>query len=165
MTTDSEATEGAGHEVTLSRRIDASPERVWQVLTDLKHAPDVLSGVVSVELLTDGPYAVGTRWRETRSMMGRKATEEMWVVDSDPHRRTEVAASSGGADYRTVFTLTPAGEATELTMVFGAHTPEPTGVQKLLLKAFGNLGVKVTRKVMETDLADIASAAERSGEP
>lgn len=153
---------GSGHELTLSRRIEAPPSRVWQVLTDLKHAPQVLSGVRSVELLTDGPYAVGTRWRETRTMMGRTVTEEMWVVDSDPHRRTEVAASSGGADYRTVFTLSPDGEGTSLTMHFSAHTPDPTGVQKVLWKAFGALGLRATRKAMETDLADIAAAAERS---
>src|SRR5690606_16565810 len=69
--------------------------------------PEVLRNVTRVERMTDGPYAVGTRWRETRRMMGREETEEMWVAESDPLRRTVVAASSGGAEYRTTFELEP----------------------------------------------------------
>jgi hypothetical protein len=132
---------------------------VWEVVTDIRRAPEVLSGVVSVELMTDGPYALGTRWRETRRMLGRETTEEMWVVANDPGRRTEVAASSSGTDYRTVFTLTPDDGATELTVTFSGRTPEPSAVQRLTEKVFGRLGTAVVRKVLEQDLADIAAAS------
>lgn len=154
----------AGHTLTLTRLVHASPHLVWAVLTDLDRATEVLRNVTRVERMTDGPYAVGTRWRETRRMMGREETEEMWVAESDPLRRTVVAASSGGAEYRTTFELEPQPDgSTLLRYTFRAETPDPSGVQKLLWAVFGRLGARVTRKVMEQDLEDIAGAAEGMG--
>ncbi len=150
-----------GHQLTVGRRIEATPAQVWSVITDLDRAEQVLSGVSRVQLMTDGPYAVGTRWRETRRMFGREATLEMWVADNDPLRRTVVEASSGATDYRTEFTLTPVGErATALSLAFGVETPDPGAVQKLLWRVAGGLGAKATRKALEQDLDDIAAAAE-----
>lgn len=154
----------SGHTVSLTRAVQAAPDRVWAVLTDLERAPEVLRHVTRVERMTDGPYAVGTRWRETRKVMGKEGTEEMWVAENDPLRRTVIAASSGGTDYRTTFELDPRGEqATALHYTFEAETPDPSGVQKLLWAVFGRLGERATRKMMEQDLDDIATAAERLG--
>src|SRR5690606_20498281 len=61
---------GMAHEVTLSRRVAAPPEAVWEVLTDLDQAARRLTQVTDLHVISDGPYAVGTRWRETRRMMG-----------------------------------------------------------------------------------------------
>lgn len=153
-----------GHDLTLTRVVHASPVRVWAVLTDLDRAPEVLGGVTRVERMTDGPYAVGTRWRETRRMMGRETTEEMWVTENDPLRRTVVAASAKGTDYRTEFQLTPEGEGdTVLRYTFRAETSNPSTAQKVLWKVLGGLGRRATAKAMEKDLDDIAAAAEKMG--
>lgn len=151
-------------ELTVSRVITASPERVWAVLTDLDHAAQTLSGVTSVQLMTDGPYAVGTRWRETRTMLGRSATEEMWVAECDPLRRTEVRAESGGAQFVTTFTLEPRdnGTRTELTMRFAADASAVSGLQSMMMKVLGPLAARATQKALEQDLTDIAAAAEKS---
>ena len=122
------------NEITLSRIIEAPPARVWQVLTDLDHAAETLSGVLRVEVLTDGPYALGTRWRETRKMFGREASEELWVADNDPLRRTQVRASSGGVDYVTEFVLTPVtepGAAAHPTQAGHTEPPSQTGHTEL----------------------------------
>ena len=149
-------------EITLTRVISASPERVWEVLTDLEHAAQTLSGVTSVQLMTDGPYAVGTRWRETRTMFGRSATEEMWVAECDPLRRTEVRAESGGVAFVTQFQLMllTDGTETELSMRFAADTTKSSGLQSVAMKMFGRFAARASRKSLEQDLADIAAAAE-----
>lgn len=149
-------------EITVSRVIDASPARVWEVLTDLDRAAETLSGVTSVQRMTDGPYAVGTRWRETRTMFGRESTEEMWVAAADPWRQTEVRSRSGGADYVTEFTLTPRDDEAraELTVRFAGEMSDPSLVQKVLMRAFEGVALRATRKALEQDLADIAAAAE-----
>ena len=54
------------NEIHLSREIDASPEAVWQVLTDIDHAADTLTGVSRIDRVSGAGYDVGTRWRETR---------------------------------------------------------------------------------------------------
>ncbi|MCE0487490.1 SRPBCC family protein [Ornithinimicrobium sediminis] len=149
------------HSLTVRRTVHAPVEQVWAVLTDLDHAEERLTNVTGVRVLTDGPYAVGTRWRETRKMLGVETTEEMWVAENDPLRSTVIEASSGGTDYRTVFTLKPLGErSTELTMQFsGENGDAPTGVRKALGKAMGSLGLRLTRRTIERDLDDIAAAA------
>lgn len=71
------------HSITLSRTVNASPEQVWCVFTYIPAAADTLSGVEGIEMLSEPPYGVGTRWRETRTMFGKKATEEMWVTGAE----------------------------------------------------------------------------------
>ncbi|MCS6711578.1 SRPBCC family protein [Brachybacterium sp. EF45031] len=149
-------------DVRRERLIAARPEVVWSVLTDLENATTFLSGVESVEVLTPGPYAVGTRWRETRSMLGMRGTEEMQVVEVDAPHRTTVTAAHKGTQYRSEFLLEPVpGDQTKLTTVFGASSPARTGALAMVGRALGALGMRVTTKAMDTDLADIAAEAER----
>ena len=93
------------HTPTITKHINASPDKVWAVISDIPGSASTLSGVDSVQLLTDGPYGEGTRWKETRTMMGRSETVEMWVAQADPTRSTTVKALQGGADYTSRFTL------------------------------------------------------------
>ncbi|CAM3136830.1 SRPBCC family protein [Prescottella defluvii] len=149
------------NEVHLSREIDASPEAVWRVLTDIDHTADTLTGVSRIERVAGTGYDVGTRWRETRRMMGKEATEEMWVSEVDPPRRTVVEATSSGTAYRTTFELTGRDGRTDLTMTFSARPDNPTLFTRLMTLLFGRLGMRVTTKVMTQDLDDIAARAER----
>jgi carbon monoxide dehydrogenase subunit G len=71
------------HSTSLSQHIQAPPEKVWSVITDIPGSAATLSGVESVQLLTDGPYGEGTRWKETRKMFGRAETVEMWVAEAE----------------------------------------------------------------------------------
>ena len=151
-----------GHRIELQRTVQAPVERVWDVLTDVAHADQILSGVTKVEPITEEPYRVGTRWRETRRMFGRDATEQVHVTVAEPPTRTVVEADSGGVHYVTEFTLArSAGDATRLAMSFTAVQAHANPVQKALWRLFGRLGAKATEKVMAKDLKDIAAGAER----
>ncbi|MFC7448955.1 SRPBCC family protein [Rhodococcus daqingensis] len=148
------------NEIQLTQHVAAPPAKVWSVLTDLDAAPTTLTGIISVERVSGEGYAVGTRWRETRKMLGKEATEEMWVAEVEPERRTVVRANSRGADYTTSFTLTPSGDGTDLSMTFTADADKSSFLAKLMMKVLGGLGAKATAKMMTQDLRDIAAAAE-----
>ncbi|WP_406263250.1 SRPBCC family protein [Streptomyces sp. NBC_00191] len=150
--------------VVVERVIRASPERVWEALTDLQGTERVLSGVERIEVLTEGGFAVGTRWRETRRMLGKEATEEMYVTASEPPERFVVEADSQGAHYVTEFALLTAGpEATTVRMTFSAVPPG--GFRGLLAKLLGGLGVRAVSRAIAKDLDDVAAAVEsRSGQ-
>jgi uncharacterized membrane protein len=172
------------NETVVERRIQAPADRVWQALTDLGGMPGLLSGVDRVEVLTEGPFAVGTRWRETRRMLGRKATEEMYVTACEEPSRYVAEADAQGIHYVTEFRLTPektagetaeeaagepAGEAekpkdtTLVRMVFSSRPP--SGFTGLLAKAFGPIGARAVAKAVEKDLADVAAAVEPTAPP
>ncbi|WP_338672372.1 SRPBCC family protein [Streptomyces sp. SCSIO 30461] len=151
--------------VSVEQRIAAPAAHVWEAMTDLRGMDRVLSGVERVEVLTDGPFREGTRWRETRRMLGKEATEEMYVTASEPPGRYVVEADSQGAHYVSEFTLQPLGpETTVVRMTFSAVPPG--GAMGLLAKVLGGLGARAVRKAIARDLADIAAAVEgrRSGE-
>ncbi len=153
----------ASHKIVLSRETTAAPDRVWSVLTDLESAPETLSGVVSVEVLTEGPYRVGTRWRETRSMVGRKETQEMSVTAVQPLQSTRIEAAASGVEYVTTFDLEPLHPGTRLTMRFEGVQPEANALQRATWAVMGPIGLRITRKVMVGDLDEIVTAAERQG--
>jgi len=149
-----------GHQIEITRDVAASPEAVWTVLTDVHHAAETLTSVTRVEVLTDGPYAVGTRWRETRTMFGKEATEELWVTEVEAPRRTTVEGDSSGVHYVTVFTLSPLPTGTRLAMVFSGEQENPSMLHKAAWVLFGRMGLKASAKMMTRDLEDIAARAE-----
>jgi carbon monoxide dehydrogenase subunit G len=152
----------AGRELTVSRVVHASPEEVWQVLTDLEGAPETLRGVSRVEVLEGSTYDVGTRWAETRRILGKEETQTMEVTGCDPPHRTVVESRSAGVLYRTMFSLEPAEDGTLLTVCFGASHPDPTLLQRVTVAVFGRVGEALTSRLLAQDLEDIAARAESS---
>ncbi|MFF0479278.1 SRPBCC family protein [Streptomyces sp. NPDC004284] len=149
--------------VVVERRVAASPGRVWESITDLRDMPRVLSGVDRVEVLTEGVFDVGTRWRETRRMLGKEATEEMTVTECEPPDRYVTVADSHGMHYVSELTLTPDGTgATTLRMAFSARPAAgraPGPVARLLAR----FGAKAVARALTKDLSDIAAAVESRG--
>jgi carbon monoxide dehydrogenase subunit G len=144
--------------MTVSRHVDAPPERVWAVLTDLEHAPDVIRAIDAVEVHTGPGFGVGTRWTETRTMMGRTASETMEVTAVDPGRSYVVEAASGGTRYRSEFDVVPDGGGTQLTMTFAG---QPSGLgTRLMAATIGRLFATATRRALAADLDDVAQASE-----
>lgn len=148
------------HSTSLTQHVNASPDKVWAVISDIPGSAGTLSSVESIQMISEGPYGEGTRWKETRSMLGRRETVEMWVAEADPLRSTTVKALQGGADYTSRFTLAEREGGTDLTLTFGAEVLRPTVVSKVMMALFGKIGMNVTRKALAKDLAEIAAKAE-----
>ncbi|MER5928712.1 SRPBCC family protein [Streptomyces sp. NPDC002054] len=147
-------------EVSVEREIAAPADVVWQALTDLESMPLVLSGVDAVEVLTPGPFRVGTRWRETRRMFGKSATEEMWVTVCEAPERYVTEADNAGMRYVAEFRLTERGPGrTAVRMTFSAQ-PQAGGKLPLLARLLGGLGTRAVAKAIAKDLADVAASVE-----
>ena len=144
----------------VSREVSVPANAVWTIMTDLENAADTISAIQSIEILSEPQaFDVGTRWRETRTMFGRQATEEMWVTNVDPGTSYVVEAESNGARYTTIMKVVGTGEhSSRISMNFGA---EPTGTMaKVMGATVGKLFENATRKALAQDLDDIAAAAE-----
>jgi carbon monoxide dehydrogenase subunit G len=143
--------------VTVTRHINAPVDRVEALFTDLEHAADHITGIKRVEMLTEGPFGVGTRWKETRVMFGKEATEEMEITEYVPGDHYVAEAESCGAHYRSVVRYEPSGEGTDVTMEFGA---EPISFLAKLMTPLSGLMTKTLVKCIEQDLSDLAQIAE-----
>ncbi|MDT9700803.1 SRPBCC family protein [Streptomyces sp. P17] len=146
--------------VVVERRIAADQGTVWAALTDLQGMEHVLTGVSKIEVLSGDGFGVGTRWRETRRMFGRDATEEMWVTACDPPERYVVEAESHGTHYLSEWVLRAHGPVTTTVgMTFTAQAPS-RGAMGVLAKILGGLGARAVSKAIAKDLDDVAAAVE-----
>lgn len=145
--------------VVVERRIAAGQGSVWEALTDLRGMERVLSGVSKVDVLTEGAFGVGTRWRETRRMFGKEATEEMWVTACELPERYVVEAESHGTRYVSEWLLRADGpSATTVRMTFTSVASG--GLTGLLAKILGGVGTRAVSKAIAKDLDEVASAVE-----
>jgi hypothetical protein len=148
--------------VEIECRIEAERERVFEVFADLEHADQVVPGIERIEVLTPGAVGKGTRWRETRIMFGRAATEEMWIESFDPPHSYSVAAESHGARYHTAYTFEPAGSHGEATLVRMTFTATPTSLAaKVMGTLLGGAMLGSIRKAFASDMDALKAACER----
>lgn len=148
--------------LTVEKKIAAPPERVFAISTDLPNLARTVSGIEAVEILTPGPIGEGTRWRETRTLYGKQATEEMWVTAFDAPRSLVVEAESHGAHYRSEFRFEPEGASTRVELVFSAR---PVSFLGRLFSLLGAAMFGSVRKALEQDLEDVKRAAESAAVP
>ncbi|HET6399190.1 MAG TPA: SRPBCC family protein [Candidatus Thermoplasmatota archaeon] len=147
-------------DVSVETYVEAPPAVVWSVVTDIPNAAATIRAIESVEVLEParGPSIVGLKWRETRTMFGKRATEVMWVTDAQEGSRYDTRAESHGAVYTTRVTVSPSGTGTRLAMAFGGK-PTSRGAQ-VVWALTGFLFRRMTRKALQQDLQDIGAAAQ-----
>jgi len=143
--------------ITITRHFAAPREVVFERITDFRRAAESIKGIKRIEMLTDGPTGVGTKFKETRVMFGREASEVMEVTAYDPPNGYELGCVSCGCRYQTEFRLTPQGNGTDVAMVFEA-TP-----LTFIAKVMGFLMRPMLKKCMQAiakDLDDLKAAVE-----
>lgn len=144
--------------LTLSKRIAAPVETVFAVATDLEHAAERIRGIEKIELITPVPVGIGTRWLETRKMMGHQSTETLEIKTFDPPRSYTIGCDSCGAHIETTFRFSAVGNATDVTLEVSL---EARSLFAKLMSPIGNMMFGATmRKCMEDDLDDIKHVAE-----
>ena len=145
--------------VTIRQPCAAPVDVVWNLATDLEHLPEAIPGISGTEILSDGDFGVGTRWKETRTMLGRQASEVMTITAIEQGRSYTAEAESSGMHYVTTWEFAPTERGTEIVMRFGG---EATGtLTKVMSTVMGFMAGSV-RKTMARDMADLAATAERS---
>ena len=143
--------------VIVRQACSAPVDVLWDVATDLANAPTNISGITRTEVLAGEQFGVGTRWLETRTMLGREASETMEITAVEPGRSYTAEAHSSGMHYVTRWEFTRTDTGSEIVMTFSG---EPTGtVGRLASRVFGAMN-KSLEKTMRTDMADLARAAE-----
>ncbi len=147
--------------LTISIEIKAPKEKVWEVITDIEHAANTISGIEKIEILEKPKNTlIGLKWKETRTIFGKSATETMWITEAQENDYYKTRAESNGAIYQTVLKLSEKENTTLLTMEF--HTEAVTLKGKFMAFIFGSMLKKTMKKLIKKDLIDIKNTIENN---
>lgn len=144
-------------QVSVSTLAKADPATAFAVALDIARWPERIPDISRVEMLTPGNVRVGTRFRETRMMFGREATETMEVAEIEPPRLLVLTAENHGAVYRAEHRFSPEPGGTRIELTFGGRPVTPMAK---ILSVLGYAMKGVIRKKLEADVAALARAAE-----
>ncbi|MFM1867892.1 MAG: hypothetical protein RL591_1300, partial [Planctomycetota bacterium] len=110
--------------IECSIQIVAPSKTVWRVVTDIEHAAEHIPAITSIEILPGPRTGKGLRWRESRVMFGRTATETMEIVEWKPpfsHASGGMyvaTATNHGTFYRSEVRVDPSGTGSRLVFTF-----------------------------------------------
>ena len=146
--------------IIASIEITAPVSKVFELFTDLRKIEENVSGIKSIEVL-DGPakMAIGTKWKETRVMLGKEASEVMTVSDIHNNLSYDVVAASHGMEYKSSYVFKEANNVTSVEMIFAGI---PKSFMSKLFTPVGYLFKGATKKTLVADMKELKIAAENS---
>ena len=141
--------------------IKGKKEDVWDVITDIEGSVERISAIESVEILEKPASGIlGLKWKETRTMFGKEATEIMWVTDVKENEYYQTRAENHGAVYISRLEINEVGQETKLTMGFEGEA-QSFGA-KIMSFLTGFMFKGATEKALKQDLIDIKAFVEKS---
>ena len=140
----------------VQRKIDAPVESVFDTVAHIENFSKAVPQIVTAEVISDVQTGVGTRFRETRIMNGREVTQELEVTEYEPDQRVRIVCDAGGTIWDSLFTTTPDGDSTQLTLDMEARP------HKLLAKLTVPLMMKMIAKAVEADMDAVKNYCERT---
>lgn len=140
--------------------INSSPEKVWSIITDFKNAATLISAIKKIEVLEE-PHSglVGFKWKETRKMWGKEATEVMWITDVREGKSYLTRAENHGFVYQSGLSISEENGTTHLTQFFEGQAVSYGA--KLMNFLSGWMIKGSLKKTLEKDLEDIKRVAEK----
>ena len=94
-------------ELYVDQLIHATPMRVANVMFDPTTEPEWIANTQSVEVLTPGPLAVGSRIRRVGGMLGRSFAWVSEVTVLEPDRRLEMKIIEGPFHGTVIYETVP----------------------------------------------------------
>ncbi len=146
--------------IQTSTHVAAPVDRVFEAWCDFEKAAERVQGIARIEMLTEGPVRVGTRFRETRVMFGREATEEMEVTALVPNERMTVSAFSCGAEFDSHFHFHPDGSGTRVDLELQTR---PVTLWAKITSPLGRLMMGSMKKMIQADMDQLKAVCEQSG--
>ncbi|MCB9245800.1 MAG: SRPBCC family protein [Flavobacteriales bacterium] len=140
-------------------QINRPPSTVWKVITDFENCPNYIESIKRIDILekpTD--TLLGFKWKETRVMFGKEATEVMWITDYSENEFYQTRAESHGSVYISGLAVEPKDNGTLLTMSFQSQ-PQTFGA-KLFNMLLGSMFKGSMKKAVQKDLQDIKTYCE-----
>lgn len=142
----------------VTNKISAPVEDVFTLFTDVENAAERVTAIKEIEMMSTGPFNLGTRWIETREMLGRLDDAQMEITSYERNKTYTVTHHKGGVRIDTVFTFEPVASGTNVSIEFELNSQGlPPGLLSPLEWAVGG---KV-RHALSDDLDDLKQSVEQ----
>jgi hypothetical protein len=143
--------------ITVKNHIDAPVHRVFEYFTDLEAEVPHVSGIKKIEMLTPGHFGLGTRWRETRDLLGIRDSAEMEITSFERDKTYTITHHKGGVRIDSVFCFEPAKNGTDVTVEFELDS---SGLPPGLLTPLNWAIAGKVRDVIGHDLKELKTSLE-----
>lgn len=142
--------------MNLSISINATPETVFATVSDVENSPNRIDWYEKVDMLTDGPVRVGTKWREIRRMYNKQSVEEWTMTAFESPHYFSACCDSQGYDVEWTMRVDPENDGSRLTL--NMTTKPRTFIGKLMAPVewlMSAMCKKMVRKDLESTKAYI----------
>ena len=143
--------------LTKSIEIEASPEKVWTLLLDLKKMNEFTKGLNEGEYTSKGPIGVGTIMHFVGKGGGQQAEYDSEIDEFEKNKKVSVHSIGGSKlKIKSSYTLEPTAKGTKLTSSADYELP-----YSVLGKIIDKLRVsKDIEKTMEKQIGGVKKALE-----
>lgn len=142
----------------VTNEIAAPVEDVFNLFTDIENAAERVSAIQEIKVMSTGPFNLGTRWNETREVLGRIDDAQMEITSFERNKNYTVTHHKGGVRIDTIFTFEPSASGTNVSIEFELNSQGlPPGLLSPLEWAVGG---KV-RHALSDDLDDLKQSIEQ----
>ena len=146
-------------ELSVFVEIEKPLEDVWKAIIDFKNCSNFIEGIVKLEIIDEPKDTlIGFKWKETRVMFGKEATETMWITDYVENEYYQTRAESHGSIYISRLSIERVEKHTKLTMSFSAEAQ--TYFVKIFSLCMGFVIKGSMKKALVKDLNDIKTHVE-----
>lgn len=143
--------------VRVGTHIERPLEDVFKLFTDIDGAASRVNNIHKIEVLTTGDFSLGTRWLETREVLGREQTEELSVTALERGHAYTITTETHGTKFDCTFRFDRALGGTDVLAEFEV-VPQSFG--GMLVAPFGWMMMGTVEESLKQDLADLKAAAE-----
>ena len=140
---------------SVTREIRAPIELVFSRISDVRRFEEVNEDVLEIEFLTEQQSGVGTRFKETRNMNGRRTTTTLELTEYVENQHVRFVSDEGGTIWDTVMRVAEKDGGTELRMVMDARP------YKLLARIITPLIKGMVTKAVVADLDRLKTRCEQ----
>ena len=111
-------------EVTVTARIDAPPDAVWETICDLRLVPDWVEGTVAMTRMSSPVVAAGVTYSERTRVAGPIVIQTHWEITEfePPHRQVHAGRGVLGGGVLTL-EVEPADTGTTYIQTVRLKTP------------------------------------------
>lgn len=146
-------------ELSVFVEIEKPLEDVWKAIIDFKNCSSYIESIVKLEIIDEPKDTlIGFKWKETRVMFGKEATETMWITDYVENEYYQTRAESHGSIYISRLAIEREEKHTKLTMSFSAEAQ--TFFAKIFSLCMGFVIKGSMKKALIKDLNDIKTHVE-----